>query len=191
LIADVTEMLPPEAETNLSSQRLLWEFIRDELIRDPSACEGDPAVYLSARARKFAVDEESLNPARFFDELILPASAIGLARVLIANGLPVKIWGTGWDKRPEFAKVHGGAIRSMSELSAAAGQCAAIVHAWPTTWSHPIDALGKPVIRRRGRGMDGLIRSARAAISGVAASAEPAATEKLSREGLMRRLLKA
>jgi hypothetical protein len=186
LIADITELEPPVAETNLSSQRLLWEFIRDELIRDPAACDGDPLDYLSARMRKFAVGEESLNRVRFIDELILPAYAIGLARLLIDNGLPVKVWGSGWEKRAQFAERTGGPIRSISDLSAAAGECKALVHAWPTTWAHPIDALGCPVIRRRGRGTDGIIRSAWAAMNVSAGNGTVAAAAALSRESLCR-----
>jgi hypothetical protein len=136
--------------------------------------------------RKFAVGEESLDRAKFIDELILPAYAIGLARMLIENGLPVKVWGTGWEKRPEFAGRCGGAIGSMSELSAAVGECKALVHGWPTTWAHPIDALGKPVIRRRGRGMEGLVRAAWGAMNGSGAGfAHTSTMAALSRQYLM------
>jgi len=186
LMADIPDLAAPEAETNLSSQRLLWEFIRDELMRDPLACEGDPAVYLSARMRKFAVGEESLNRGRFIEGLIVPAYAIGLARALIDHGLPIKVWGTGWENWPQFADRCGGAIRGMSDLASAAGQCAALVHAWPTTWAHPIDALGRPVVRRRGRGIDGLVRAARGAMSVSGAGSGSGATATLTRDCMIR-----
>jgi hypothetical protein len=99
--------------------------------------------------RKLDIAAETLSSARFITELILPAYQQSLARLLIREKIPVRIFGTGWDRIPEFAPHACGTITGRQHLREIASEQVALVHVWPATGPHAIDTLGRPVLRRR------------------------------------------
>ncbi len=164
MLADVTDLAPPSDLDKFSSQKLLWEAIADELTRDPLAADEDPGIYLNRSRARLSISPDNLDHRLFIEQLILPAYAVGLARRLLAAGYPLALFGSGWDTLTEFAANARGPITSTADLARAATSASALVHAWPSTWSHPIDALGPVVIRRRGREMEPILSAAKRAL---------------------------
>jgi len=82
----------------------------------------------------------------FAAKLILPAWRRAIVRALVAAGLPVAVHGSGWDD-PEFAPIWRGAVTSIDELRRAAASSVALIHPDPSAYSHPLAALGRPVVR--------------------------------------------
>jgi hypothetical protein len=146
IIADTVAIHLPEF--TLTSQKILWESIARELSDDPFAAGLDAGAYLSRWLRHASIGEETVDRALFIDWLIMPAYQQGLARWLMKAGLDVKLFGSGWGEIEEFAGRHAGEIRNRDELAVAIDACAALVHAWPAAWVHPIEALGRPVLKR-------------------------------------------
>jgi hypothetical protein len=89
-----------------------------------------------------------VNRGLFVDRLIVPAYAQGLARWLIEARVEVKLFGRGWGETEALAAHHAGEICDRAALAAAAASCAGLVYAWPANGAHPIDAMGRPVLRR-------------------------------------------
>lgn len=151
LIADTVSLDPPDRLDEFSSHRLLWGAIRQELHDDPWAAGTDPAAYLRSRQKRFDVQDASLDRALFVNQLITPAVAQGVARRLIADGVPLRLHGAGWAAIPEFAARAAGPIASRGQLARAARQAAALIDARPANWRNGTAALGQPVIRCGGR----------------------------------------
>jgi hypothetical protein len=161
-----TTSICPSPELDLSSHRLLWEMILAELTTNPFTLPENLDGYLCDRRAKLGIDEAGFDRAQFINELIVPAYQQGLARVLIEEGLPLRVWGSGWEEIDEFAGRCGGPVRSSAELAAVIEEAAALVHVWPHLHLHPIDAAGKPVVRRCGDRGETFAREAKLALRG-------------------------
>ncbi len=173
LIAN-TQVIETEPAMELSSHRLLWQSIAAELAKDPFALGDDPARYLKQWRARMNIKEEEFDAARFFSGMILPAYQQGMARMLIEAGLPVHLYGEGWDRIADFAAHANGAVRSREDMrNAAAGACA-LIHVWPGLGAHEMDSLGRPVLRRPGRRRESFIREARAMTTSVVPPPHPA-----------------
>lgn len=149
IIADTVEIAPPQF--TLTSQKILWESIANELSDDPFAAGLDSSAYLSRWLRQASIAEETVDQALFIDRLIVPAYQQGLARWLLKARLDVKLFGRGWGQIEAFAGRHAGEINDRQDLNTAVEACAALVHVWPTPWNHPIEAQGRPVLKRGSR----------------------------------------
>jgi hypothetical protein len=90
LIVDTVPLDPPERLDEFSSHRLLWGAIRQELHDDPCAVGTDTSAYLRSRQRRFDLQGASLDRPLFLNHLIAPAVAQGVARRLIADGVPLR-----------------------------------------------------------------------------------------------------
>ena len=145
IICDTRVMVKPEFE--LSSQKILWDSILQELSRDPFAAGLDAQAYLGRWLRQAGIPEETVDRGAFIDGLIVPAYQQGLARRLTEAGVDVKLFGQGWDELEEFAARHAGEIRDRQGLRIAIEACAALVHVWPAGWKHPIEATGRAVLK--------------------------------------------
>ena len=178
LIADAPLADPPERLRDYSSHGVLWEQIAAELAADPLAVGADADAYLSVRMARIEVAGESFDRGLFLDRLVLPAWRRGVARLLIAAGLPVVVFGEGWDAAPEFRRHWGGPVGSVEELRIAARTAAAVVYPSPLVHAHPVDGLGRPVVRPSRRA-DGMVREAEQALAGRA-SGGPIKTPPLS-----------
>ena len=158
LICDTRKIQVPASVANFSSHRLLWELIDEELAANPLAVE-DVDAYLVNRAGQLNIAVDVLDRRRFIDELILPAYQQGLARLLIAANLPIRLWGKGWGDLPEFVLRVSGAILNQDDFEQAIAGCCGLIYCWPSRAAHPIQTTGKPIVYRTG--MDRAALSAR------------------------------
>src|SRR5207237_8312447 len=102
--------------------RVLWELIAADLHGDAFVLTEDIDAFLARRMRKLDIAPETLPAARFIHDLILPAYQQGLARLLIHGKIPLRIFGRGWDRIPEFAAIASGSVKSRDNLRAIASQ---------------------------------------------------------------------
>ncbi len=147
ILADLLPIQPPEAVQTFSSHRLLWEAIEAELLENPLVVNNDIAGYLTDRAGRMNLDPAELDRGAFCDGLIVPAYQRGLATLLVRSGLPVALYGSGWIDDPALIDYAAGELRSAEDLPDAVARCRALVHAVPMAGAHPIDALGRAVVR--------------------------------------------
>jgi hypothetical protein len=165
ILADVRPLDPPRDVVEMSSHRLLWEAIADELVRDPFAVGGSILDYLHARMKRLEIARETLDPRRFIDDLIVPAYGRGLAELLRRSGLPLRLAGEGWDAIESLKSLASGPVTTREAFHDALASAGALVHVWPTAGAHPIDRAGRPVIRPM-QGREAFLRDARAAAAG-------------------------
>ncbi len=181
IIVDTLELRPPARVEDMSSHRLLWEMIVEELGGNPFALGEDVERYLEERIERMGIEEEGFDRLMFVEKLILPAYQQGLARALAAEKWPVRLFGRGWGELAEFKECWGGVVESREAFEAAVAGAAAVVHVWPWGHAHPIDAVGRPVVRRRGQRRETFMREVKAAVGGLCSHTSPS----LSREGVM------
>jgi hypothetical protein len=150
VIADCPALEPPREIVDLSSHRLLWETILQELTADPSMVDDDVFAYLRSRSRCANIPWDALDSAAFIDRLIVPAYARGLALTLARAGVELRLHGRGWEAVEPLAPYAAGPIAGRDGLIEAVRDAAVLVHAWPTRDAHPIDACGRRVVRGGG-----------------------------------------
>jgi hypothetical protein len=176
IIADTQLIEIPDSIADLSSHRVLWDQIEAELRDDPLAMGEDVGGYLTQRAEMYEVSSSALDRRRFVENLIVPAYQQGLARLLFKAGLPLRLYGGGWNLVEEFSKVEGGPVHCQQEFESAIAAAAALVYVWPMRHAHPMDSVGKPVIQRTGRRAESFIAQAKSAMKAkpiVAAGSSP------------------
>jgi hypothetical protein len=166
IIANTRPLDPPADLIEFSSHRVLWELIANDLLSDPFSLTDDIDSFLSRRMRKLDIVAEAFPAQRFVNELILPAYQQGLARILIRAKAPLSLFGAGWDRIPEFAGFAAGQVTSRENLREIASEHIGLVHMWPSTGPHPIDTLGRPVLRRRGSHGTSFLNDAKQILTG-------------------------
>lgn len=167
LIADIFDLDVPESLKEYSSHLLLWEKLRAIVARDALDLPEDVEAWVREHARAEAVAIETVDVSLFVNRLIIPAYQQALADTLIKAGLPLRIYGTGWSELPAFRAHAAGSISSREQLHQAANGARAIIQAWPSGAAHPVDALGRPVVRRTGRRRETFVREAALALKGA------------------------
>jgi hypothetical protein len=166
LITNTHPLDPPADLIEFSSHRLLWELISADLSNDPFSLADDIDAFLSRRMRKLDIAAEAFPTQRFINELILPAYQQGVARILIRAKIPLALFGAGWDRLPEFATFAAGKVTSRENLREIASAHTGLVHSWPSFGPHPIDTLGRPILRRRGSHGTSFLSDARQILTG-------------------------
>jgi hypothetical protein len=171
LIADAVIAPPPDRVKEYSSQAVLWEQIAAELESDPLVLGENIDAYLHSRMSRLDIEmEASLDQTLFRNKLILPAWRRGVARLLIGAGLPLKLFGAGWEADERW----GGAVTSLEELMRALAGVAALVYPSPAIHAHAVSSLGRAVIYPQRAAV--MIHQANAALRGeFAAPAAPRA----------------
>jgi hypothetical protein len=172
IIADTTALDQPKELADYSSHGLVWDFIRDELAKNPFCLNDDPNAYLADRMRRFSIADEGFPRARFIDRLIAPAYQQAIAKLLIDAQISLRLYGRGWDTIAPLASHCGGPVTTRAEFADALGSNCAIVNVWPVRWRHPCEFTGRAVISRA-RSREEFIRSARAALSGKMVASPP------------------
>lgn len=190
IITDTRTVQVPKSVTEYSSHRLLWEAIHEELLENPFALGASLEAFLAERQHRAQVGDDGLDRGLFFDALIVPAYQLGIARAILREKLPLRCFGTGWERIEAFAPHAGGAVASRENLTRVASEAAALIHVWPMPYAHPLDALGRPVVRAHGRRLDALLRDARTALAGQSTPA-PAPATVLSKAAVLRAMLAA
>jgi hypothetical protein len=167
VIADAPSLDVPKRLDEYSSQILLWELIRDELSRDPFLAVDDIDGYLNARRSRFQIGDDGFDRSIFIDHLIMPAVQQGLARRLVRDELPVRLYGRGWESIDGLAGYHGGIVASRRELMHIVSTSAALVHLWPWQSGHAVESMARPIVRCRH--LHEFLGDARAALNGMLA----------------------
>lgn len=145
------------------------------------ALGNDWLEYLSTRAEQLHIAAAALDKDLFQTQLILPAWIGGVARLLKNSGLPVAVFGNGWDRLMDLEGCWGGVVASMDDLNRAARAAAAIVHPIPTAPAHPVLGLGQPVLSVP-KSAEKLLRQAKNALAGgTVVQARKALSEELIR----------
>jgi hypothetical protein len=164
LLADTTAIEAPRSIVDMSSHLLLWEAIDAELRDDPLALGSDLPAYLRRRCEPLGLSIDALDSRRFIEQLLLPAYTQGLARLLLREGLALRLYGQGWEVIPEFAAAARGPIISRDQLRAAAGAARGMVYPWPVRHAHPLDSIDRPILHATAS--HALLAQARAALAG-------------------------
>ena len=166
ILADTRLLDAPEDLNDYSSHALLWESIRDELLRNPRAVGDDVIAYLTQRMRKLDISADGFPTHRFIEGLIIPACQQGVARTVLRerNGA-VELHGENWDRIAEFAPHAHGPVTSRRHFADVVASSQALVHVWPTRHAHAIDFTGRPVLRL-GSANPSVPRGASPALSG-------------------------
>jgi hypothetical protein len=148
MIADVADLNVPENVENYSSHRLLWNLIADEILANPFVVASDPVGFLSRRVQQSGIAIERLDQVAFLEQLIVPAWQIGIARILRSAGLPVRVYGRGWEHQKDLEPIVGGAVEDRAIFDSIVSGAQALVHPLPVqSTAHPIESLGRPILR--------------------------------------------
>jgi hypothetical protein len=166
IVADTSPLDPPERLKEFSSHLLLWERLRKDLAADPFRAGDDPEQLLDRTMRQLGVADEGLDRRLFVDRLIIPAYQQGLAAILLREKLPLRLHGAGWDRIEAFRDHAAGVVGSLRRLRRLARETTAFTNAWPSSDAHSIDALGRPVVRRRDPAGRSFVGDAMRALSG-------------------------
>jgi hypothetical protein len=175
LFTDTRPIEIPKTVEEFSSQLLLWEFIEDELTRDPQALGDDPDRYLDSRMSRFNIRDENFDRALFHDRLIAPAYKRGLATLLVKNGIRVALFGRGWSEIPELKSNAMGEISNLHDLTLAVSQSRAILQPFPRQ-NVPPAALPLHIVQTDGVHPSRLIGRIRQALSDITAPPGPASS---------------
>jgi hypothetical protein len=167
LLADTRTLETPITELDLSSHHVLWEQIRNDLAHDPFSLGGDADGFLTRRMTALGISDQGLDRARFIDQLILPAYQQGLASILLRAGLPLKLYGEGWDQLPSLRSACEGPVGSRGAFVNAASSATAIVYPWPLRYQGPVDVLSRPVLWTASRNPEKWIIEARRLLSAI------------------------
>ena len=166
IVADTSDLCA-QREFEYSSHKLLWEMIAEELGRDPFALGEDVNDFLSNRMKRMGISQEGLDRPLFIDALIVPAWQQGLARAALNAGVPLRVYGKGWGDIADFTPCFGGEIDGDEDLEKAVGTAAGLIHVWPVAVTHPIESVGRPVVRALGRKRGGFVDELRRLVSGA------------------------
>jgi hypothetical protein len=146
LIADTHSLEIPTAELNSSSHHVLWEMIRSELLAKPFCMGSDVGAYLDSKRKKLGIAEEGFNRELFICRLVLPCFIQAIARRLLESGLPLRIYGAGWEEVTGLVPCCCGQITTRERFVGAVARATHIVYPWPIRHRHAIDALSRPVM---------------------------------------------
>jgi len=147
LICNTSSLDVPEDELPYSSHHVLWQTIARELLETPDSLTANLDAFLSDRLARYRISEEGFDRRLFIERLLLPAYAHGLAGTLVRGGIPLNLYGKGWQDLPAFAPHAREPVESGEALIDIARCHKALVHCWPSHTAHPIDSLGVPVVR--------------------------------------------
>jgi hypothetical protein len=148
VVSDTRPVAMPEALAEFSSHAMLWRHIAAELSTDPFAIGDGPAEYLERRMKQAGVAAEGFDAALFLERLILPTYEQAVARLLLRAGLPLRLYGAGWDAIEEFTPHAEGAHASRAGLLRIRQEVSAIVDCSAGFHPRPLHRLGRPVVPR-------------------------------------------
>jgi hypothetical protein len=169
LLADIRTIEIPQRVKDFSSQLLLWEFIEDELSRGPLSLGDDPERYLQSRMARLNIGEEGFDRATFFERLIVPAYKRRLSCFLARNGIPLALFGRGWEDVPELKSHACGPIETVADLANAISRCQAVMQPFPGQCG-ATGGLPVPVIQTTGLTPSRFLGHIRQALNGKSRS---------------------
>jgi hypothetical protein len=164
VLADTHVIEIPQRVRDFSSQMLLWEMIEDELSKDPLALGDDAQKYLQSRMDRFNIAEEGFDQNLFMERLIVPAYQQGICRLVMRHGIPLALFGRGWNDIPEFKDYAREPIDSADELALGISKCRVLLQVFPERqWG--MDALPLAVIQTAGLNSHQLLNGIRQALN--------------------------
>jgi hypothetical protein len=146
MISDTASVVAEPDHFELSSHALLWETIRQQLSKNPFDLREDPGQYLMRWLERCKVARDGLDAKAFIEELIIPTYQQSIVKLLVQDGVAIRCFGAGWEQIESFAAQAGGKISDMDQMEEAIGGAAALIHASPMTFAHPIEAMGRVVV---------------------------------------------
>jgi hypothetical protein len=165
LIANTMAVTIEPDHFELSSHALLWETIRRQLLDDPFEMQTEPGQYLGHLLQRCNVSPDGLDQTAFIEQLIVPTYQQSVAKILLRSACPLRLFGTGWSEIDEFKAHSGGGVEDISSMRKAVAGSAALVHAWPVRYAHPVEAMGRPVVHAAGANLMSFVRNARLAMN--------------------------
>lgn len=160
IFSDISAIEIPQRVKDFSSQLLLWEYIEEELSRDPLALGENPEEYLHSRMTRLGIRDEGLDRGMFFEKLIIPTYKRTLSLFLAGAGIPLILFGRGWNTIPQLQRYAGGPIENAAQLAAAVLQCRALLEAFPGALQ-TAGALPLPAVSPAGLTPESLLRAVR------------------------------
>jgi hypothetical protein len=181
-----THPIDLEPDMELSSHRLLWQAIANEIAADPFGIAPDAASYLHEHRQRMNISEEGFDAPRFITQLILPAYQQAVAGLLIQNKLPLRLWGAGWNQMDEFKPFSAGGIDTQADFTSAVSGAAVLVHPLPVpSQSHEIDTCNRPVLRPPGRRKESFIQAARQILNTPLQAPQPSRFPSLTAQTIL------
>lgn len=165
LIADTRTLETPVTKLDASSHHVLWELIRRDLAADPFSVGPDVNGFIDRRMAKLGISEEGFDRGMFIEKLVAPAYQQGLAKVLLDAGLPIKLFGEGWDEAAGFMGAWNGVVRTREAFTEAVRGASVLIYPWPARSRQQIDAFGRTVVFAKIPRTENWVREARAALS--------------------------
>ena len=166
LIADTFTLETPVKALDSSSHHVLWEMIRSEMSSGPFSIGSDVIGFIHRRMMKLGISAEGFNEGMFVNQLVIPAYQQGMARLLLDAGLPLKIFGKGWDELPRFRPAWRGTVETREAFREAVSSASVLIYLWPTRIRHEIDAMGRPVLSPNFHRAESWVRDAKAMLNG-------------------------
>jgi hypothetical protein len=154
---------PPQVQA-LSTHSLFWDALSREVQADPSILGQDPAGFLERQRERHGISDEGFARHLFLDYLLDQAHIRGVARVLAAADVPIRIFGRGWETIPELSRNVAGTIDTFEALRQELDGCWAVLNPHPRPEMFPEEDSGAHVLSRRGS-LQRLVAEARAILS--------------------------
>jgi hypothetical protein len=158
---DLPSLEAPAEIVEYSSWRVVWDAIAKELIDHPHRLAGDIDGYLERSRRHFGVPPDDFPRGVFVRQLVGPTYAIGIARWLVREGVPVSIHGRGWERVEGVVSHARGPVDSHESLEAILERSAGIVDVHVDA-AHPSRRAGIPMLTTLGRTPQRVLQDARA-----------------------------
>ena len=174
IIADLLDLEPPADIKDYSSWRVVWDAIRDELTRQPLALGNDPIRYLNHALVRLQLPSENFPRTVFLNRLLPGAFMVGLATLLMKDGIPIAVHGSGWDSHEELHPVIRGPVTTRDAWREAIADASGVIDPFITQAAHPIRSLTVPRLSPLGMTRLRFLNEARAIVSGRVAVSEVA-----------------
>ncbi|GIW75494.1 MAG: hypothetical protein KatS3mg104_0557 [Phycisphaerae bacterium] len=159
LVYDLPDMTPPPEVVEYSSWRVVWDSIARELSCQPHRLAGDVTGYLERTRRRFGVPENDFPVQPFIQKIVEPAYAMGIARWLIQQSIPVHVWGKGWERVDEIRPYWNGPVENRSSLDQILITSGGLVDIFLTE-GHLSRYLGVPILKTVGRSPQRILQEA-------------------------------
>jgi len=157
MICDLPNLRPAADLEHFSSLRLLWESLYDRLSESPFDAIDRADEVVAQSMRQLQIDPSRVSLDRFSKGIVPAAFAVGLVRQLLQMGVPLRLYGDGWQQVSEAASVWNGPVKSRESFRAIINSTHTLIHSNPSSQWHPIDAYPRRVIRGTLRGLTGML----------------------------------
>jgi len=161
LMFDLPDLAPPKAISEVSTRKLVWDRVREEISADPFAARGAPVTYLTKLFGKLNVTAEPEVIDVMLNRLVHPQLAIATAAKLQDRVKNFSIRGRGWDRVEGVAAVWKGAIQTTANFVAATERASVLLDVWPGLASHRARRCGLPLVAVWGSGSASIFEACR------------------------------